>query len=963
VISAAGALAQNRVIERYIYDAAGNIVGIETVEIEGPPEVDSIVPDRVFAGSRRTFEISGQNLLGAQVQSSLPGLSIDALESAPNLLRFDLVATAEVALGPTDLTVNTLSGTDAVSIIVRPELPDLVAQPIPLVVAADGGNVSLEVTLREPASTDWVLDVDVDDPAVASASLVQIPLQPGQQSISGGIPFIGGTAGSTPFRISTEGAPLLEANLFSTPFGDLPAGDWRFESGVLGVRKETPVRLIDRGPIIGSLRVVRPAEEDSAPFYVDIAGPRLGVGRGPVLFDVQPETVSRDVPEALLVLNGFGLDAVDTVRIVPPEGIVVDLVEADASGDTVSVHLRIDPAAESGLRRVIASTASAAVAPMEPAADRFYLAGELPRIDSITPSSVEPGQAFELIVRGQNFSPTSQVLISPSGGLELDMPIEISADQTTIRASVRIAPDAALGPRLVQVRTSAGASSAALSGANTLNVLEPGLVTFSPVVSQVLGVDRGGSGTGFEAFSASPALGAARGPVLAELEPRIVEAGASPVLLGLGSGLDAIESVVIEPSDGIVVSGPVTSPDAIEFSLAIAPSAERGVRAMRFLTADGVMPVARPELRAVRVVSPQPLVEAISPVYVEPGAGPVELIIRGVNFQQAESVAVIPQADLQLGGFSVSLAGDEIRLPVSADADAAIGPRVVQVTTPAGSSPSAQTNGNRFYVGDPRTRLVTPLVAPHLGVRRDALPGSNPVTRASPTLGVERPIVEAPATLDVESHAGARKIVRGRTMLEIQPSILPQGFAGDLIMPGIGLGLDIEVALDNGDGITLTGAPVVELDGGGNPFVRVPLVVDADAPITRHRVRLAEPDAGGGASIEIPFLDPSKNQLRVAGPAPVIQSIEPIITLSDQTIQLLIRGFNLAGASEVRVIPDQGISVGTQLDINADGTSLTVAVDVTAGAEPGPRLIQVVGPAGTSGEVANATNTLTVVEP
>ena len=961
---AAAALAQTRVVERYIHDAAGNIVGIESVVVDGPPLIDSIAPERLFAGSRRAFEITGQNLLGADIEALLPGVSVDSVESDPASLRFQLSASEDVVTGTAELLITTLSGADSTQITVRPGLPELIAHPLPLVVGADGGEGTLQITLLEPAATDWVLDVEIADPAIAGTSTTQIQLAPGQMTLTDGITVTGAATGSTALRIAVEGVTLLETSVFSTPFGELPAGNWRFESDVLGVRKERSIRLIERGPVVGTLGVARPDEDAGpAPLVADVAGARLGVGRGPVLFEIAPETISREEGSASLVLNGAGLAEVEAVRILSPDGIVVESVDVASDGSSVTAQLLIDPEAQLGLRRVIAETVSGPVGPMDPAADRFYLAGALPEIDSITPSSVELGEVFEITVRGRHFSPTAQLVVSPADGIVIDEPISVSADQKMIHADIQIAEDAAVGARLVQVQTAAGASSSSLSGANTLQVLEPGLVTFSPVVSSGLGVDRGIGEPQFDSVAVSPGLGVARGRILSELEPRIVEADSQPVILGLGTGLDALNSVEIEPVDDVVVTGLVTTPDAIEFSLEIAPTAALGVRAIRFITADGEIPLARPELGTLRIVAPQPVVEGLSPVYVEPGAGPIEVSVRGANFQQAESVSVIPQADLQLGAFSVAPGGDEIRLPISADAGAAPGPRVVQVTTPAGASPTAMTDGNRLYIGDPESRLITPLVAAGVGVLRESIPGTIHVQPFSTLLGIERPATEGPLGVEITVAGGVRQILRGKAMLEIQPPMVPQGFVGEVVIPGIGLGLDIEVMLEDGDGIELTGPPVVELDGDDEPFVRVPLAVAEDAPITRHRMRIAEPDGGGGALVEIPFLDPAESQLRVAGPSPVIQSIAPIITLSGETFPLLIRGFNFNEATEVRVIPDQGISVGSQLDINTDGTELTVNVDVTAAAEPGPRLIQVVAPAGDSGDVANAANTLSVVEP
>jgi len=138
------------------------------------------------------------------------------------------------------------------------------------------------------------------------------------------------------------------------------------------------------------------------------------------------------------------------------------------------------------------------------------------------------------------------------------------------------------------------------------------------------------------------------------------------------------------------------------------------------------MALARPELGTVHVVSPQPVVEGINPVYVRPGGPATTVTITGRNFQQAQVVRIFPQTDLQLAAFSVSADGSQITLPVTALASASTGPRVVQVETPAGATPSEPMVGNQLYIGDPTTRLVTVVTTPLVGVQRDT-PAAAPV--------------------------------------------------------------------------------------------------------------------------------------------------------------------------------------------------------------------------------------------
>ncbi|MCA1778619.1 MAG: hypothetical protein LC637_04335, partial [Xanthomonadaceae bacterium] len=301
-----------------------------------------------------------------------------------------------------------------------------------------------------------------------------------------------------------------------------------------------------------------------------------------------------------------------------------------------------------------------------------------------------------------------------------------------------------------------------------------------------------------------------------------------------------------------------------------------------------------------------------------------------------------------------------ITLSIAAASNAGTGPRTVQVVTPAGASSTEPTAANRLYIGNPEQRLVTPLTAPVLGIARDAAPEPAIGLAYGPVVGLQKDVVE---NVEITQMAFSDRagVARGAVLLGIEPSIIPRGFQGELILSGVELGLSATVVIESGEGIEITGPVVVEADADDNRFVRVPVAVDEQAAALPHRLVVVEPGADGNAPIS--FVTARAGQLQVAGDAPVIASISPIVTLPDEVFSLLIRGLNFEQATAVRVTPDQGVSVGSQLSINADGTELSVSLDVSQAAEPGPRLIQVIAPSGETDGTATAANTLTIVEP
>lgn len=965
---AAGAASQIRQIERYTYDAAGNIVGIDVQTVDGPPQVAAISPDRIFAGTQREFVITGLNLAGASVATEWPGLSVTAVQAGDDRIDLTLVAAVGAQAGSAALTVSTSAGSDTATVLVRPALPKLIANPLPLVVAAGGGQAQLDLSLAEPASTDWVFDVAIGDASIATLAREQFQVAQGEVSIADGIGVTGGNPGATRLLIRSDGQVLLDTSVIATPGVGLSSGPWQFFSMPLGVRKQRPIALRERGPVIGLLGVTRQGEAAPATHSGLVASPLLGVARSAVLTGVSPSGLSRELGQAELTLQGIGLAGVDAVAIVPDSGLLVSPPRPALDGRSVAVTLAIDPAAPTGMRRVVARSAGQIVRSASASADQFYLAGSLPRIDSIDPILLNPGQTAALIVRGGNFSDTSQLLIDTpedaAGQVDIDQPLTIASDR--IDAQIHVAADASPGPRRVRVVTVAGASSADLTPANTLEVSLDNLVTYPLFGTRHLTVFKGKPpAPGSSATLASGLLGVGKGPLVTDIQPRLLETGRATRVTISGQGLSAVTTLAIEPATGLVVGQLSGTDDFLEATVAVAPDAARGLRRLQLATPGGRMTLARPQLGVVQVVSPQPTVEGVNPVYIRPGAAATPVTISGRNFQQALAVRVLPQTDLQLGPFSVSADGSQIVLAISAAAAATSGPRVIQVETPAGATPSESGVGNQLYVGDPMERLVTVLTTPLLGVQRQLPAGAGSGESRSvygAVLGVNRAFVRT-TTTDHPAWSDRLGVARGPVLFGIAPVIVPRGFAGELLMTGAELNLDIRISLESADGIAITGPAAVETDADGRQFVRLPITVDAQAPAVTHRVVAEDLSAGPGSAVAVPFAVPRASQLQVVGEAPLIQSISPILALPKQVLTLRIRGLNFAQATEVRVTPNQTIAVGSGLSINADGTELTVNLDIGEFAQPGPRLIQVLAAAGASSDVADASNTLTLIEP
>jgi hypothetical protein len=91
------------------------------------------------------------------------------------------------------------------------------------------------------------------------------------------------------------------------------------------------------------------------------------------------------------------------------------------------------------------------------------------------------------------------------------------------------------------------------------------------------------------------------------------------------------------------------------------------------------------------------------------------------------------------------------------------------------------------------------------------------------------------------------------------------------------------------------------------------------------------------------------------------RSRQPIVISAASTVPSFeIRGRNLQDATSVQV-QGGGVTVGSTVLPNADGTLLQVSLQVSPGALPGPRTVVVFAPGGNSGTTASLANTVNLV--
>lgn len=463
--------------------------------------------------------------------------------------------------------------------------------------------------------------------------------------------------------------------------------------------------------------------------------------------------------------------------------------------------------------------------------------------------------------------------------------------------------------------TGAGTSYAPLVGVVLEAAASPGERPLGPIVARPLGV--------------------AVGRHVREIVPHAWPAGAGPLAVTVaGAGLDAAHSVRVLPPEGVTAGVPVPAPDGRALTVPVTVAADAAPGPRRLVVADAAgrpIPPAGLAAERIEIVLPAPEITSVEPLAVLPGSS-VALIVRGRNLTGATAAGILPPDGITVGGTPLAAAdGLSATVALTVAIHAPLGPRLLTLTTPAGTSSAVAEPANRFLVVDELRETVSPVLGAPLGVVFEAL--DRP----------QRPI--GPIA------SGVLGVSIGPVVRSLAPASGVAGTAFDLTLQGNDLHGVTAVRFGPDAGLT-AGAPVVAPDGRS---VSVPVTISAAAA---RELRAVTVLAGGA---EIPFASPGARGFLVTGPAPAVASITPNVLVTNALpVELVMRGVNLAGATQVRITPAGGISFATAPAVDATGTELRVAVSAAPGTAPGARVVTVVTPAGESQSAGSPANTLTL---
>ena len=362
--------AVERIID-YEYDGAGNIVRIISQEQSELPVVSPITPAFINIGRTVTVTATGSNLLGIDITSDIPELSVKAISSTSTSLSFELTASDQAPIGDAIIRFITGIGEIQQTIFVAESPPTLSTDPSPIAIEDNGAVTNVSLVFSEPRPEDETYALTMVDTGIANVSSGSFTILAGQTQAN--IILTGVSAGTTYLEVELAGKfyaysfavyvgetylqlsetfpDMLTRNLFTNSIGILkntrggaqsyPVGvvvgssDVLFSS-LVGVTVDSSVGLFS--PAVGIL-----VDDISNLAFSSTVGALLGA----ISENISPLTTGLST-SVDFEITGVNLGEVVTVSIAPSVDIVVGTFSVNSEGTVLTIPVAISSGAALG---------------------------------------------------------------------------------------------------------------------------------------------------------------------------------------------------------------------------------------------------------------------------------------------------------------------------------------------------------------------------------------------------------------------------------------------------------------------------------------------------------------------------------------------------------------------------------------------------------------------------------------
>ena len=443
-----------------------------------------------------------------------------------------------------------------------------------------------------------------------------------------------------------------------------------------------------------------------------------------------------------LVVNGQGLQAVQSVSLTANTGLTIGAMTVNAEGTQLTLPVTIDAAAPKTLRRLVLGTAAGPLSFADPAGANFLVAAPAPELTSVTPQVVKAGLTSSLTLRGVNFRDVVAVRFEPAQGLSTQSALTANADGTVLNLAVVAAADAASGPRTVIVVTAGGESTAVQVPANTLNVAQQTGPTYADIMAPSVGVNVGAVATE-PVVSTLPVYASAVGVMVTESAPppvttsRLTVApnvgvvvgtavvgmtpnrpdgflkGSTGVLVFTGVGLDQVTSARALGASPLSMGTVAVNAAGTELTVPVTidAAALSGLYGASLYTGSGATAAkvasANLDIYAFGVGAVPTLIESVSPIVLEQGKS-YTFTVRGDGLKDVYQLFTEPATGINFASdlipvqWTTDALGEKLTVRVTIGSNAAIGSRVIRLRVPGGATDANAVPANTITIVAPQ---------------------------------------------------------------------------------------------------------------------------------------------------------------------------------------------------------------------------------------------------------------------
>ena len=177
------AYSDTRVMQNYIFDAVGNVVGIEVTADSNPPSVSQVAPLSVRAGKTTHIQVTGTDLSNAMPSSGMNEFQFSNMLSTSTELEFDVFIEDSIIPGSYDLEISTSLGASNHKLEVIPPVPRVALQSSGVALLS-GETKDVVIQFSNADILDHQINITLSSAGVASVNLSQITLPASATNLS-----------------------------------------------------------------------------------------------------------------------------------------------------------------------------------------------------------------------------------------------------------------------------------------------------------------------------------------------------------------------------------------------------------------------------------------------------------------------------------------------------------------------------------------------------------------------------------------------------------------------------------------------------------------------------------------------------------------------------------------------------------------------------------------------------------